>query len=40
MYELGFSGVRAVEYYSSSSARSRAGTLLGGLARVGRQEFG
>lgn len=40
MYELGFSGVRPVEYYSSSSAGSRAGTLLSGLARVGRQDFG
>lgn len=32
VYELGFSGVRPVEYYPSSSAGSRAGTLLSGLA--------
>ena len=32
MYALGFSGLRPVGYYSSSSAGSRAGTLLSGLA--------
>ena len=31
MYALGFSGLRPVGYYSSSSAGSRAGTLLSGL---------
>ena len=32
MYALGFSGLRPVGYYSSSSAGSKAGTLLSGLA--------
>ena len=32
MYALGFSGLRPVGYYSSSSAGSRAGTLLSWLA--------